>query len=432
MKSRVIQLFKRPFVQSVIIMVTGTVGAQIVKMLLSPFITRIYGPEAFGIMGLFHSIIQIIIPIASLTYPIAIVLPKSDLNAKKIMRLSINIAFLMSIISLLIIFYFNNAFIEIFNLQQMSIFLYLIPIVIIFSAFMQVGEQWFIRTKQFGINAKATFYQSTIIELGKVIVGIFYPSAIVLVLFTTVNNGLKALLMLIFGRKTKYKISEDKDEKQITIKELAKKYRDFPLLRAPQAFIEAITQSLPVVLLTMLFNPASAGFYTLCRTVLALPTSLLGKSVGDVFYPRINEAAIKREKITTLIVRSVLALCFMGIVPYGLVILFGPWLFSLIFGQDWLIAGEYARWIALSSFFRFINEPCLRTLPVLSAQLFHLISTILHTLSRILALIIGFYLFKSDVIAVALLGIVGGVINLFLIIMTLILSRKFERKNVSH
>lgn len=57
-------------------MASGTAMAQVISMLLAPIITRLYGPEAYGMMGTFMAIIGIFTPIAALTYPIAIVLPK--------------------------------------------------------------------------------------------------------------------------------------------------------------------------------------------------------------------------------------------------------------------------------------------------------------------------------------------------------------------
>ncbi|MBO1928615.1 hypothetical protein J4731_01440 [Providencia rettgeri] len=56
-------------------------------MLFSPIITRLYGPEVFGILGTFTAILTVITPIAALTYPIAIVLPKSDAMLKVLLFL---------------------------------------------------------------------------------------------------------------------------------------------------------------------------------------------------------------------------------------------------------------------------------------------------------------------------------------------------------
>ena len=70
-------LFKSPFVRNVIILSSGTAGAQIIAILLSPIITRLYGPEAYGLMGTFNAMISIITPVVALTYPIAIVIAKT-------------------------------------------------------------------------------------------------------------------------------------------------------------------------------------------------------------------------------------------------------------------------------------------------------------------------------------------------------------------
>src|SRR5699024_12088955 len=113
-------------------------------------------------------------------------------------------------------------------------------------------------------------------------------------------------------------------------------------------------------------------------------------------YPIIAQAANNKEDLTAIIKKGTLVLAVVGIFPYGLIILFGPFLFSFVFGSDWVTAGEYARWIALGSYFGFINKPSVKSLPVLSAQRFHLIYTIFILLTRIEFLERGFYVFASD------------------------------------
>src|SRR5699024_3494348 len=124
------QLTKNKFVRNVIIVASGTAGAQAITMLFSPIITRMYGPEAFGVMGTFSAMINIIIPVAALTYPIAIVLPKKHKEAKTIMKLSMLVALILSSISLLTILLFKESISSLFKLDDISNYLYLIPLVI--------------------------------------------------------------------------------------------------------------------------------------------------------------------------------------------------------------------------------------------------------------------------------------------------------------
>src|SRR5690625_413075 len=234
MKKFVSKLTKSPFVKNVMVMATGAAGAQAVTMALSPIITRLYGPEAFGILGTFTALTRVIIPVAALTYPIAIVLPKNDKNAKGIIKLSMLVTLIISVLTTLFLLVFNTHIINWFQLEEIAPYLYLIPLVIVFAGLMQVTSQWLIRTKQFAINAKVNFLQSVIINGSKVGIGLFYPIAAVLVLLQVVSNGLRAFMMIMLARRSYYQSKVNTKDKPLSLKELAKEHYDFPLYRAPE------------------------------------------------------------------------------------------------------------------------------------------------------------------------------------------------------
>src|SRR5699024_8980147 len=156
-----------------------------------------------------------------------------------------------------------------------------------------------------------------------------------------------------------------------------------------------------VLMLATFFGPVSVGFYTLSNTVLQQPIRLVGDAFGDVFYPKISKAFQNGENLYTILLKSTLILAAIGSVPFGILILFGPSIFSMVFGFEWFDAGRYAQWIAVFLYFEFINKPCIKTLPVISAQLIHLIITIISTVARLSSLLVGYYIFNSDLIAIA-------------------------------
>ncbi|MGE7689352.1 lipopolysaccharide biosynthesis protein [Lysinibacillus sp. NPDC097214] len=428
MKKLINSIITKPFVRNIIILASGTAAAQAISILLSPIITRLYGPEAYGLMGTFMAIVAILTPIAALTYPIAIVLPKTDAEAKGLIHLSLTISVIIAGTISVILLVFNQTIIDLFQLSEIRSFLYLIPITILCAGILQVAEQWLIRKKQFKISARVTFLQALLSQGSIVSIGLFYPMASILVIIQSLREGLRAFLMFLFMKKTDGNPLVKVENKKFSKKILLKKYNDFPLFRAPEVFLNALSQSLPILMLTSFFGPASAGFYSISKTVLNVPTQLIGKSVGDVFYPRIAEAANNNEDLPKLIKKATISLAIIGIVPFGIVIMVGPWLFSNVFGPDWLSAGEYARWIALWSFFAFINQPSVRTLPVLSEQVFQLKYTVFMLLTRIIMLGIGYYVFSSDELAIALFGISGAFLNGGLILITLKKSKKYNRR----
>lgn len=418
-------ILKNKFIRNVIIVASGTAGAQAISMAFSPLITRLYGPEIFGILGTFSAVLAVLTPIAALTYPIAIVLPKSDNDAKGLAIISLRLAIFVAILTALVLLIANDWIVNSLGLKTIDEFLFLIPIAMIFSAYQQVITQWLIRTKQFKLTARVAILQAFIINTAKAGLGWFHPVSTVLIILTVLGLLLNGILLKL-GIKGKDIDLTHISRSNLHIGSLAKRHKDFPLYRAPQVVLNALSQSLPVLMLASFFGPAAAGFYTIGRTVLGMPSTLIGKSVGDVFYPRISEAINNNENPSSLILKATSIMSVVGFIPFGLVVLFGPWLFSFVFGAEWITAGEYARWLALWSYFGFLNRPSVAAIAALQLQGFFLVYELVSTIIRGVSLFLGFWVYESDIIAVSLFSISGVVLNIFLIFYTLNKS-----KNVS-
>ncbi|KKO46815.1 hypothetical protein WG68_02395 [Arsukibacterium ikkense] len=404
----------KQLVKNVFILVTGTAGAQAITMLASPFITRLYGPEAFGVLGAFLAVVMVLSPVAALCYPIAIVLPRQDSEARQIARLSAVLALLLATAVALLLWCAGKPLLHSLGLAAIDAFMLLIPLAMLFSALQQILQQWLIRNKRFKVTAKVAFLQSVIVNSAKVGLGWFNPIAAVLIIIATLAHALHAVLLFIGAKGTLAGPAVAKQQ-QAGIWQLAKKYYDFPLYRAPQVFINAISLSLPVLMLMSFFGPAAAGFYALAKTILAMPANLLGKAVADVFYPRITEAANNGENVAVLLRQATWALAGSGAIPFATIVIAGPWLFGWVFGADWTASGEYARWMALWLYAGFLNRPSVAAIATLSLQGFFLCYEIISVLLRAAALVVGFVLFNSDIIAVMLFSLVSVALNLFLI-----------------
>lgn len=421
--------WKSKFVRNVAVVASGTAGAQAIVIAFAPIITRLYGPEAFGILGTFMAIVAVVAPIAALSYPIAIVLPKEDSDAKGIARLSIYIALGVAALTALLLLAAGDKIANLLQVQQVSSYIWLLPLVILFAAWLQINEQWVIRKKHFGVKARAAVLNAFVISAAKAGMGLIKPMAAYLIVLYALGQALHAFLLSLGAKRTEEQERlENKKDQQVSLRDLARRHYDFPLYRAPQVSINAFSQSLPVLMLAAFFGPASAGFYVLCRKLLGMPSILIGKSVGDVFYPRIAEAAHRGENLSTFIVKATLSLAAVGIVPFGLVIAYGPWLFGFVFGAEWVAAGEYARWLALWLFFAFMNRSSVASIPVLKLQGFFLVYEITSVVLRLFALFVGFYLLKNDISAIMLFSLAGVALNLALILIITYISHSFHHK----
>lgn len=394
-------------------------------MAFAPIITRLYGPEAFGLLGTFVAMLAVVTPMAALTYPIAIVLPKENAEAKGLAMLSMLLAVGLSAITLVLILMWGENLAQLLSAGTISKYLWLIPFAMLFAALHQILEQWLIRHKQFKVTARVAVIKSVLLNGAKAGAGIWYPLAAVLIFLQTLASGLHAVLLWL-GLRRSGSCADLSKGKVSSIKTLAYKYRDFPVFRAPEVTINAASQGLPVLMLAAFFGPASAGFYALGRTIMGIPAGLIGKSVGDVFYPRISEAANNREPLYPLVKKATLLLAAVGIVPFGLVMTFGPWVFTLVFGAEWTMAGEYARWLAIWMFFMFANNPSVKAVPVVNAQAFQLIFTVITLALRLGALAAAYYVYQSDLAAVKAFSVLSALLNFVLIGIVFQKCKKFD------
>nr|WP_230309333.1 oligosaccharide flippase family protein [Planomicrobium sp. YIM 101495] len=406
---------------------SGTILAQIVTVIFSPFITRLYGPEAFGTLGVFIAFTALLSSIISFTYPMAIILPKEETVAVAVAKISLYIGGVFSIIIGIGLWIFGEPILNHFNMNVLLNYLIFIPIFLFLSAALQVTNQWIIREKLFRIYSKATLQQSVLLNFSKIGIGLLSPTSFSLVLLTTVGQ-LLSILLLLKGTSKKLISNLKKKTNAALLKKTAKLYLDFPKYRAPEMFINGITQNFPLLLLTSAFGPASAGFYLLGQRMLSLPSQLLGKAIGDVFYPRVAEAVNNKENITRLISKATAALVVVGIMPFGLIFILGPFIFGWIFGEEWRVAGEYARWLSLWSFFVFINNPSVRTLPVIFEQKFLLSFTNVGLVIRLGMLLIGIHYFGNDILSIILYSVSGALLNIYLIISVMRKTKKYDYK----
>lgn len=420
---------KSKFFRNVAIIAAGTGGAQAIIIGFTPVITRYYGPEAFGLLGTFLAVVAIVAPIAALSYPIAIVLPKEDNDAKILAQLSSRIALGIACVLTLCLLVIGDWMVELLSLQAISAFILLIPFAMLFSAWLQIVQQWLIRKKHFNITARVTIFQALILYSAITVIGFFKPLAAVLIVLSTGGTLIHFLMLVIIAKKAD--AQDQNRENQISMSsqwDLAKKYYDFAIYRSPQILINSFSNSLPVLMLAAFFGPTSAGFYALCERALSLPGAFIGNSVFQVFYPRITEAFHEGENISRLIIKATLALASVGFVPFAVVVAIGPWLFGFIFGREWVIAGEYARCLAFWIYLNFINRPSVAAIPVLGLQKGLLIYEFFSTGSKLIALYIGFIRFGDDKIAIALFSMVGALAYIALITWVIISSIFFSKR----
>lgn len=408
------------FVRNVSTVATGLFAAQILSLAFSPFLTRIYSPEAFGLLAAFVAVKTIVDPATTLGYSTAIVLPTNDQEATAVARLSVFCAFCLTPILFVFIWWFQAPLAELLNFKEHSRLLYLIPLSTFLAALLSVAEQMAIRESLFKARAFSKVFSALLQNSGKLLLGFFVPNGLALISMTIAGVGMNYKVLLTrVPRQGGFQVREWFGTKDIWT--TAKKHCDFPFYRMPQSVINAMALGLPVLLLSALFGAATAGQYSLTSLVLGAPVLLLGKSVLDVFYPKITrEIARDRRKAAYLLQKATKVSALMTLVIFGPIALLSPWLFPVLFGEQWAQAGLLAQWVSLWMAGVVVSRPAVATYPALGLQKHLLALEVFGIALRTLALYVGAIAFTSPLLAVALFALASTMNLIILMILAFV------------
>lgn len=404
------------FVRNVFAVATGIAAAQAISLAFMPFLTRLYGPEAFGALAAFTAILNIITPLATLGYANAIVMPKTQEGANAVARLSLVSAVIASSVALIVIYAFQEQLASLAGLSSEPNLLYLIPTSLVLVALLSVANQAAIREGLFKAKSSSYVASTFIMNLGKLGVGYISATGITLIIFLIISNLINYTMLM--ARVPKVGAFDFRQWFGISgIRKAAFEHKDFAIYRLPQSILNAAAVGLPVILLTNYYGSSAAGYYSLTTLILGAPVLLLGQSVGEVFYPKITNA-IRQQASNSLqlVIKATLALGGVAIIPFGTVMLFGPDLFAFAFGEQWKTAGEYAQWIAPWLACVLATRGILAAFPILNLQSYLLVQEVFSIILRSLALIIGLKYYQSDLVAIALFSVVGIMLMLGLAI----------------
>jgi len=345
---------KSEFTRNVLTLMTGTTIAQAIPIAISPILTRIYTPEDFGVFALFIAITAIFGSIANGRYELAIMLPKKDEDAINIFALGFIITSAISLVLLVLVVAFNDYFTKLLNNDDISVWLYFVPIAVFFTGLWNILNYFNNRKKQYKDLAKATIIKSIVTAIVQLSVG-FVKSGATGLISGQILSQLFANTKL-FSNIVKDKVLLTKISK-VKIIALAKRYKDFPKYSMWSGFLSTSSFHLTNVLISALYNVFTLGFYSLVQRVLGMPASLVGASIGQVFF---QEATKERQKTGTAIHSfnsTVKKLIILGIPAFGVLFFIVEDLFAFVFGEEWKVAGVYAKIIIPLFFIRFVVSP---------------------------------------------------------------------------
>lgn len=374
----------------------GTLISQLIPFLILPFLTRLYSKNDFGILTTYSTIITFFAIIINAKYESALLLPVDSLKASKIFDLTLFITLLIVIIvtfSVLILGW-GDFFYDIIPKEYK--FIYLLPLISLALGINSPATVICLRYNFFKHISINKIIRSIIISLVSIVIGYNGINAFGLVLGDVMGQLIAAIyLVTILSKKGLFNISTylslDLSEK----KKIAKEYINFPKYSIPSALSENASSIITMLFLTSGFSVGVLGAYGFAIRVVLSPSTIIAKSVGDVFKQAASKAFATNGNCTYEYISTFKKLIVIASLPFPILILFAPWIFKKLFGTEWQQAGEFVQIMTPMFFLQFISNPLGSLFIIAQKQTLDFVLQLCLTISISIGLYLGVCFFES-------------------------------------
>lgn len=339
------------------------------QVILTPLVARIYGPEAYGVYGLFLSITLNLSTIAGLAYPNAFVLPREEERFHDMARGSLLILLAFTVLSVPFFFWHDLLFTLAPSWSVLGNWLYAIPFTILVLGLVQIFLGWATRVKAFSLYAKIGPGTNLSLRFFNLAYGTLSKGSVHGLMLGEVLVRSLSVGAFVVGLK-QYKLrSLITEYRWPRIKSVLLEFKNYPLFIFPSRWLALFATQLPIFGLTTLRDPVSVGQFALASGLLLMPLRLLGYSLSAVFLQKAAEVRAKDPAEVGMITqRLYVRLMMLGVVPFAFITFFGDAVFALILGDDWRMAGTYSCMLGLFYFFRLLSEPLVTLYSVMGQE----------------------------------------------------------------
>ena len=365
------------FFRQVIAVTSGSVIGQMVLLAVTPLLTRLYGPNEFGVFGLFTVFVNSASVALALRFDMAIPAARSALLAERLLALNFAVLIPTSFIGTLIFLVLQHSGRLGFGaLPTWSTALVLLALIL--TGLFTILRIWQARALNFRNIGSALASQGIARAVLPMIFGVLSPVWVGLAV-GDVAGRVFGIMKLLPG--TKGAFARLLHEHPSHLLATAKRFRRYPLLLLPSSLVDALATSLPLPLIASFFGIGAAGEFALISRIAAAPSALLGAAVADVFHAHFPAWLHESEQVAkTEFLRTLLRLASISAALYIPAALIAVYAMPKLLGPEWAQAGHAFRILAPYLAVALIVNPLSRVLAVTGRMDFKLVVDFLFLL----------------------------------------------------
>lgn len=373
------------FARNSVTLAGANIAAQAITLALMPLITRIYSAGDYGRFSVIIAASAILVPVSCLRLNAAIVIADNDYSAYILTRWCVVLAVASATVAAVVILAGQTLFP--ISIQKHEAVLYFLPALVLVGGIKLAMEGWVTRSNAFGRLAFSAIVAAGADRILAVVFAVMRASSSALLTARSLALILSILPLLRASSEDVSSKSSDTRTK-VTSRSVLFRYRRFAVFSG-SAVVQQMAIQAPILLIGIIYSAAEAGLYALAIRVLAEPIQILGSAIGRSFMQRASAVIRAGGAINELTAELFRYLLRIICVPLVLLAIVAPEAFSTVFGDQWQIAGLYARYLVPYYLLAFMLRPIGALFDVLERQREQLIMNLWLLIGASAALSLG-------------------------------------------
>ena len=315
------------FIGDSFLMILSSGIAQVILIITTPIITRLYSPTEFGELTIFSNIAMILIPIINARYDLLIVNTKNDRSANILSQIS----FLISLLILLILipicaisaWLYPNFILDFIFI---IIMLFLVSLTNIFTNYLN-------KERKYKVLSLINVFRAGSMALLQIIFGLLALGSLGLI----IGFSLSYIAGITLGYKTfkkHFNIVRDKEE----TKALFLENKNQLVYSTPSILLNSLSFSVVVFFIGILYTNTEVGIYGMAIRVLGIPVTIISLGLSKIFMQQANDYYIEHGNFRNLLLKFSSILVIVSIILYVPLYLFSEELVNILLGHSWVDA----------------------------------------------------------------------------------------------
>jgi O-antigen/teichoic acid export membrane protein len=335
---------------------------------IAPILTRVYSPADFALLAVYGAGLMTVGAVASWRYELAISLPDDDESAINLLALSILLVVVTASAMLAILLMSGGVLRGLVPNDGLALLTWLLPTGLLAFGVYQALMYWGVRMQAYSRIARTKVSQGLGLAVTQLMVPVVHPGALGLILGDLVGRSAGSGSLVAITVRPQLALVRSVSRRAIA--RVAREYWRFPVFLSGGTMLNAASFQIPPIYILAMYGTDAGGWFALTQRVLAVPMTVLGQAVAQVYFGRIAQALreSRSKQIPALFTRATRNLALVATGPTLVLIAVGPDLFATIFGATWRPAGEYAQIMAAMLAAQLVVSPVSQTLTLLGLQ----------------------------------------------------------------